>query len=276
MMTTFVSAAAIRDERGATSESPLARQLMRGNRAAIMTADSEVQFELRGYLMGKAITEWTVALLLLIVTSPLLIALAMLVRLTSPGPALYSQVRLGRYGRKYRIYKLRTMIPDAEAQSGAVWASKNDSRITPVGNFLRATHLDELPQLFNVLLGEMSLIGPRPERPEIAARLMRHVPHFNQRLALRPGITGLAQMRLPADDPHDAEYEGVRMKLDHDLYYIREVSFALDARIALCTPCYFAAAALKAVSKGLLQSHGAAVLGSDQVSIAESRQELAA
>src|SRR5438067_5752665 len=158
----------------------------------------------RWYLAMKCALEWVMALVLLVGGAPLLCLLAVLVKATSPGPAFYAQTRLGRSGRLYRIYKLRTMRQDAEAHSGPVWAAKDDARVTALGRFLRDTHLDELPQLWNVLKGDMALIGPRPERPEIAARIAARLPLFHHRLQVRPGVTGLAQMLLPADDPNDA------------------------------------------------------------------------
>lgn len=208
------------------------------------------------YLPIKVAVEWVLALALVLLAAPLMLVLAVLVKVTSPGPAFYSQTRLGRHGRLYKIVKLRTMRHNAEAQTGPVWAAKNDQRITAIGKILRSTHLDELPQLINVLRGEMSLIGPRPERPEIARRIQRDLPEFRQRLAMRPGITGLAQMNLPADDPYDSQLTGVRKKLAQDLFYAREVSFLLDLRIALSTPCYFIAAAIDAVRYGLVRSYG--------------------
>jgi lipopolysaccharide/colanic/teichoic acid biosynthesis glycosyltransferase len=211
-----------------------------------------------GYVSVKVVTEWLVAFVLIVLTAPLMVVLALLVKLTSPGPAFYAQTRLGQYGRKYRILKLRTMVHNAETRTGPVWASKNDVRITPLGRVLRGTHLDELPQLWNVVRGEMSLIGPRPERPEIACRVQRRVSDFHLRLLVRPGVTGLAQMLLPADDPNDVALAGLRRKLAYDLYYVREVSVLLDLRIAICTPCYFLAAAIDAVRQNLLRSHGAA------------------
>jgi lipopolysaccharide/colanic/teichoic acid biosynthesis glycosyltransferase len=215
-----------------------------------------------GYVLVKFVVEWLVALVLFVGTGPLVLALAVLVKLRSPGPAFYAQTRLGRGGRKYRIIKLRTMRHGAEAGTGPVWAARDDCRITPLGGFLRATHLDELPQLWNVLRGQMALIGPRPERPEIAVRIARRVPHFAQRLAVRPGVTGLAQMLLPADDPNDAALLGLRRKLAHDLYYVQELSPLLDLKVAICTPCYFIAAAIDSFRRGLLRSYSAAVQGS--------------
>jgi lipopolysaccharide/colanic/teichoic acid biosynthesis glycosyltransferase len=213
----------------------------------------------------KAAIEWCVALVLFILSAPLVALLAITIKLTSPGPVFYAQTRLGRNGRTYRILKLRSMVQNAEAGTGAVWASKSDSRITPIGKVLRRTHLDELPQLLNVLRGEMGLIGPRPERPEIACRLARHVAGFDKRLRVRPGITGLAQMLLPADDPTDTEYRCVRAKLTHDLYYVREVSFLLDLRIAISTPCYFVAAMIDGIRVSMLGRYGKAIESDEAV-----------
>jgi len=156
---------------------------------------------------------------------------ALLVRLTSRGPTIYRQIRLGKNGEPFTLYKLRTMTEDAEAQSGAVWAHKNDHRIIRFGYALRATHIDELPQLVNVLKGEMSLIGPRPERPELVEKLLPFVPRFHERLHVRPGLTGLAQLKLPPD----SNLEGVRRKLICDRYYVRHIGPWLDFRILLFT-----------------------------------------
>lgn len=211
------------------------------------------------YVSCKVAGEWLVAVGLLALTAPLLLTLALLVKATSRGPAFYAQTRLGLMGRTYRMYKLRTMIHGAEADSGAVWAAKVDSRVTPIGKILRHTHLDELPQLFNILAGQMSLIGPRPERPEIAVRIERTLPHFRQRLSVRPGITGLAQMLLPADDPNDGTFLGTSKKLERDLWYIEHVSFFLDLRISVATACSFIAAATEAAKSSILRSCGAAI-----------------
>ena len=192
--------------------------------------------------------EWVAALFMLVAASPLLLTLAALVKLTSSGPAFYAQTRLGRGGSRYRIYKLRTMCHNAEAKTGPVWASlSGDSRITPLGKLLRKTHLDELPQLINVLKGDMGLIGPRPERPEIAGQIKRRVPDYDGRLAVRPGVTGLAQMLLPADDPADAGMAGVRRKLACDLLYVRQAGPLVDLRVAVVTPCHFMAEAAGSV-----------------------------
>ncbi|HEV3259501.1 MAG TPA: sugar transferase [Gemmataceae bacterium] len=179
----------------------------------------------------KAGTEWALALGLLILTLPLLLLSALLVKLTSRGPIIYSQTRLGRNGRPYRIFKLRTMIHNCEKASGPRWAIPDDPRATALGRFLRRTHLDELPQLWNVLRGEMSLIGPRPERPEFATLLGRVIPLYNDRLLVRPGVTGLAQVQLGPD----TDLESVRRKLAYDLYYVRQASLWLDVQILLST-----------------------------------------
>jgi polysaccharide deacetylase family protein (PEP-CTERM system associated) len=179
----------------------------------------------------KPVVEFVLALLGLIVAAPVIILAAVAIKLTSRGPAFYSQVRLGKNGRRFTIYKLRTMRHQAEAGTGPVWAAPGDSRICAVGKLLRATHLDELPQLINVLLGQMSLVGPRPERPEIVQQLQARLDNYLDRLTVRPGITGLAQVQLPPD----VDLEGVRKKLVCDLHYIQHLSAGLDWRILICT-----------------------------------------
>jgi lipopolysaccharide/colanic/teichoic acid biosynthesis glycosyltransferase len=174
------------------------------------------------------------ALLLLIATAPLVLVAAVLVKLTSRGPVFYSQTRLGRNGRPYAIWKLRTMLHNCECWSGPQWSTAGDPRVTPVGRILRRMHLDELPQLWNVVRGEMSLVGPRPERPEFAVQLEKLIPHYTGRLLVRPGLTGLAQIQLPPD----TDIDSVRRKLAYDLYYVRRLSFWLDARILLSTGFY--------------------------------------
>lgn len=183
------------------------------------------------YVGCKMGVEWVFALVLLVLTGPVILLAALLVKLTSRGPAFYSQTRLGLNGRPFRIHKVRTMTHNCEKATGATWAKTNDPRITRVGNFLRKTHLDELPQLINVLRGEMSIVGPRPERPEFIPQLEQHVPHYCDRLWVRPGVTGLAQVQLPAD----TDMASVRRKLAYDLYYVRHISLWLDARLIACT-----------------------------------------
>lgn len=151
-------------------------------------------------------------------------------RLTAPGPLFYRQQRVGRGGKPFTVLKFRSMVPDAEKGS-ARWASKDDDRITPVGRVLRATHLDELPQVINVLRGEMSVVGPRPERPEFVGQLSRTIPFYRARHCVRPGITGWAQIHQDYGDSIDAAEE----KLEYDLYYIKHAGPMLDALILLRT-----------------------------------------
>jgi lipopolysaccharide/colanic/teichoic acid biosynthesis glycosyltransferase len=183
------------------------------------------------YLRVKHVLEFCFAAVLLLLTAPLIFLCALLVKLTSRGPAIYSQVRLGLGGRPYRIYKLRTMYHQCEKKSGARWSQAGDPRVTRLGRFLRSSHLDELPQLWNILKGEMSLVGPRPERPEFIPALARAIPLYELRLLVRPGVTGLAQIQLPPD----TDVESVRLKLAHDLYYVRHMNLWVDLRIIFAT-----------------------------------------
>jgi lipopolysaccharide/colanic/teichoic acid biosynthesis glycosyltransferase len=198
-----------------------------------------------GYASCKAVIEFIVAAVLLVLASPVILVIALLTKLTSRGPALYTQTRVGLGGRTYTIIKIRTMTHNCERLSGARWSAPNDSRVTPFGRFLRRTHLDELPQLWNVLRGDMSLIGPRPERPEFIPALEKALPYYRQRLLVRPGVTGLAQVQLPAD----RDLEDVRRKLSYDLYYVREASFWLDVRIMACTALHMAGVPYRALRK---------------------------
>ena len=179
----------------------------------------------------KTAQDWILALILLVLTAPLIVLAACLVKLTSRGTILYSQVRLGRGGQPFRIYKIRTMRQDCEKQSGALWSSPSDTRVTPLGRFLRKTHIDELPQLWNVLRGDMSLVGPRPERPEFVPQLEQALPRYRERLLIRPGVSGLAQVQLPPD----TDLDSVRRKLAHDLFYVAQAGFWLDLRILIGT-----------------------------------------
>ena len=179
------------------------------------------------YLPIKWIGEYLVALVLFLIAIPILIIAGVIIKTTSKGPVFYLQSRVGRGGKVFRVIKLRTMIDDAEVQTGAVWSTKDDPRITPIGRFLRDTHIDEFPQLINVLLGQMALVGPRPERPEFVAELEWKITGYTERSNVRPGITGLAQLKLPAD----TDLESVRRKQLFDLYYITHISAWLDLRI---------------------------------------------
>ena len=168
----------------------------------------------------------------LVVTAPVLAAAVVAIRTTSRGPAVFTQERLGRHGKPFRMYKLRTMAVDAERQTGPVWAAADDPRVLrPVGRWLRKSRFDEIPQLFNVLRGEMSLIGPRPERPEFVARLSQEITDYPKRLAVAPGITGLAQVW----SKYDETIQDVRRKVKYDLLYIRQMCLTADLGILLRT-----------------------------------------
>ncbi len=180
---------------------------------------------------SKRALDLVFAVLLLIPSVPLIGVLVVLVRLTSRGPGIFRQLRVGLHGRTFWMYKIRTMRLDAEAGHRAIWAKKDDPRVTRVGKVLRNLHLDELPQLFNVLRGDMSLIGPRPERPEFVHVLAKRIPGYLNRLAVRPGVTGLAQVNLEPD----TDAESVRQKLALDIEYIRGGYLWMDARLLSCT-----------------------------------------
>lgn len=183
------------------------------------------------YLVWVRWLHRVLAFLLLIPALPVIVLLVMLVQITSPGPGIYRQRRVGLHGKVFTLYKIRTMLRDAEAKTGPVWTAPNDPRVTKLGRLLRPLHLDELPQLFNVVMGQMTLIGPRPERPEFTRRLNRLIPGYMDRFAAMPGITGLAQINLPPD----TDLDSVRRKLVLDLEYIRTASGKLDLRIFFST-----------------------------------------
>ena len=182
-------------------------------------------------LVLKRIVDYLGAIAGLIITLPIVGVIALAVKLDSKGPALYIQERVGRFGELFKIYKFRTMRVDAEVQ-GPVWASgEHDSRMTRVGSILRRTHLDELPQLFNVLKGEMSLVGPRPERPQFLGALSQAIPRYDERLLIKPGMTGLAQVHYR----YDQSLADVKRKLRFDLLYVKRVCLGLDTRILAWT-----------------------------------------
>lgn len=178
----------------------------------------------------KSAGERLAACMLLVFLLPLMIILAALILITSGPPVIYRQVRVGKGGKEFILYKFRTMRPDAE-KDGARWAEKNDRRVTAIGRILRATHLDELPQLINIVKGELSIVGPRPERPEFVSMLMQEIPHYGIRHLVKPGVTGWAQINYR----YGASVEDAREKLQYDIYYLKERSFALDALIILKT-----------------------------------------
>lgn len=171
------------------------------------------------------------SLLLLIATAPAMVIIAVLIKCTSPGPIIFKQDRLTAHGKKFTILKFRTMKVSSDSKSAFVWTEKNDPRVTRVGSFLRITRLDELPQLFNVLKGDMSLIGPRPERPEFTNTLAKEIPGFHRRLQIKAGLTGLAQV----GNGYTASIEDYRKKLAWDRLYILKQSVWLDLWITLKT-----------------------------------------
>jgi sugar transferase (PEP-CTERM system associated) len=180
---------------------------------------------------AKRVLDLVASMIGIVLAAPLMILVAAGVRLTSAGPALYHQERVGLRGRIFTVHKFRSMRVDAELNTGAIWASADDPRITPIGRFLRRARLDELPQLWNVLRGDMSFVGPRPERPEFVRQLTEEIPFYGQRHVVRPGLTGWAQVRYT----YGASVEDALMKLQYDLYYIKNLSLALDLYIIFST-----------------------------------------
>jgi sugar transferase (PEP-CTERM system associated) len=181
---------------------------------------------------AKRLSDVMIAAFGLLIAAPIMLIVAVAVKLTSPGPVFYHQRRVGQHGRIFTIHKFRSMRQDAEAATGAVWASKaGDARVTPIGGILRRSRLDELPQLLNVLKGDMSFVGPRPERPEFVGELQKDIPFYGQRHIVRPGITGWAQVRYT----YGATAEDALQKLQYDLFYIKHLSIALDLFIILST-----------------------------------------
>jgi exopolysaccharide biosynthesis polyprenyl glycosylphosphotransferase len=179
----------------------------------------------------QTVYSFIIALVGFIVASPVMVLVALAVRFTSTGPVLFRQKRVGLNGKLFTLYKFRSMRADAEAGTGAVWAKRNDPRVTSIGGILRRTRLDELPQLFNVLRGDMSIVGPRPERPEFVSVLSEQIPFYRQRHAVKPGVTGWAQINYKYGDT----IEDTVMKLEYDLYYIKNLSPSLDAYIVFHT-----------------------------------------
>jgi sugar transferase (PEP-CTERM system associated) len=187
--------------------------------------------DFRFVLIYKRLAAVLVSLIGLLLSFFLLPFIALAIKLSSPGPILYRQKRVGREGIVFNCYKFRTMRADAEADSGATWAADDDPRITKVGSFLRTSRLDEIPQLWNVLIGDMSLVGPRPERPEFVEWLSREILHYNVRHTIRPGITGWAQVRYK----YGSSIEDSKEKLRYDLFYVKNISPGFDLLIVFYT-----------------------------------------
>ncbi len=191
----------------------------------------------RGFRQGhltrrlKRAMDVSLAALGLLMTSPLFMLLAVLIKLTSPGPAIYRQERVGEGGRIFTVIKFRSMLVDAESTSGPVWAQDEDPRVTPIGQIMRKFRLDELPQMMNVLKGEMSFVGPRPERPPFVEKLRAQIPYYDLRFSAKPGITGWAQIRYH----YGGTLQGALEKLQYELYYIKHMSVLLDLFILMET-----------------------------------------
>jgi exopolysaccharide biosynthesis polyprenyl glycosylphosphotransferase len=186
----------------------------------------------RALMLAKRAFDLVAAVAGLILASPLLLLSAIIVKLESPrDPVLYHQERVGLNGKTFTIHKLRTMRSDAEAGTGPVWSGANDTRVTAAGRFMRKTRLDEIPQLWNVLRGDMSLVGPRPERPAFVEQLTRQIPFYGQRHVVKPGVTGWAQVRYS----YGASVEDAMQKMQYDLYYVKHLSLGFDLLIVLET-----------------------------------------
>ena len=190
-----------------------------------------LRFAQRSFRMFKRTMDYMIALTATIVAAPIFLLIAVLVKTTSKGPIFYRQCRVGKDGCHFMILKFRSMCVDAEKGTGAVWAKANDPRLTPVGNFLRKSHLDELPQLINVLKGEMSIVGPRPERPEIVKDLQVMIADYDKRLYVLPGITGLAQVM----NRYDETITDVRRKVKYDILYIKKMCWLVEMRVLALT-----------------------------------------
>ncbi len=188
----------------------------------------QIAIEQDGYLLLKRMIDVIVSIIGLIITSPVILLTIIAIKLESSGPVIFKQLRLGKDGQEFTIYKFRSMVQDAEKKTGAVWAKKNDCRVTKVGKFIRKTRIDELPQFLNILKGEMTLIGPRPERPVFTEKFEYKYPGFKNRLLVKPGVTGLAQVKGGYDlNPGQ--------KLRFDMLYIKRRSLLLDLEIMFRT-----------------------------------------
>jgi sugar transferase (PEP-CTERM system associated) len=218
------------EEAGSTYESVCGRICTKELRPSQLIFSGELGPR-RGGILIQNILNLSVSIVAATLTAPIMALVAIAVKLSSPGPILYRQARVGRNGEPFVLYKFRSMKTTAEAETGAVWASVNDPRATSVGRFLRRVRLDELPQLFNVLRGEMSLVGPRPERPEFVKTLSEQIPYYRQRHCVKPGITGWAQINHKYGDT----LEDTVTKLEYDLFYIKNISPSLDAYIIFHT-----------------------------------------
>lgn len=218
------------EEAPVTFEATFGRILTRQLRPSRLIFSTELGPRKRS-LFWHTLYSFVLALVLTVIAAPVMVIVAILVKLSSPGPILHKQVRVGLNDSTFTVYKFRSMYVDAEARTGPVWASKDDPRITPIGKWLRRLRLDELPQLVNVLRGEMSLVGPRPERPEFVTSLAEKIPYYSYRHCVKPGITGWAQINYKYGDT----LEDTIIKLEYDLYYIKNLALSLDTFILFHT-----------------------------------------
>jgi exopolysaccharide biosynthesis polyprenyl glycosylphosphotransferase len=179
----------------------------------------------------KRVLDVLLSFLVLIVTFPITFIVSIVIKLDSKGPIIFKQNRTGQNGKDFNVYKFRSMVQDAEKKSGPVWSTKGDTRITNIGKFIRKVRIDEIPQMFNVLKGEMSLVGPRPERPYFVEKLSKEIPLYKRRLKVRPGVTGWAQVK----HKYDESIEDVNAKLRYDLFYIENMSLRMDFKILFRT-----------------------------------------
>lgn len=193
----------------------------------------EVKTELMSFpaKIIKRLIDITISLFVIIVLSPIILLTSFLIKITSKGPVFYTQKRLGKNGKEFKVIKFRSMVQDAEKKSGPTWANKDDPRVTAIGRFMRRVRLDEVPQFINVLKNDMSIVGPRPERPFFVEQLKKEIPYYSRRLSVKPGITGWAQVK----HTYDTSIEDVKTKLQYDFYYIENMSISLDIRIMIFT-----------------------------------------
>ncbi|MDD5136044.1 MAG: sugar transferase [Candidatus Omnitrophica bacterium] len=186
-----------------------------------------IRFARRRFIEFKRVLDIFTASMGIVIAAPVIAFTALYIKIVSPGPVFFRQERVGWGGKLFQIYKMRTMRVDAEKQTGPIWARENDPRLIKFGKVIRKLHIDELPQLYNVLKGEMSIVGPRPERPVFVEKLSKEISDYRKRIRVRPGITGLAQVR----HKYDETIADVRKKVKYDLLYIREMCFMVDLRI---------------------------------------------
>ena len=195
----------------------------------LMDINPDIITEFQSFL--KIIVDIVLSIAIMILFSPLVLLLIMIIPLTSEGGIFYKQVRMGKNGTLFNMYKFRTMYIDSEKNTGPIWAERGDSRVTNVGKVIRRYHLDEIPQLYNVCRGQMSIVGPRPERPQIVKKLIKEIPYYTHRMKVKPGITGWGQVH----GTYDANVRDVYVKLKHDFFYIENMSIFLDFKIMAYT-----------------------------------------